>query len=149
MKFERKSFEGLSSDIVDILRLVDSNKDIILYIEGGQNNDFFKDLSKINGVNVLWVKSLLSGVFKIFGFIPSCRGLVQISGMDINQKIDRILDMSAGCSMVSVFVIKKTMVNHLSKIILNNVWEREISLSEAALLRFDYQDNDVYVARNY
>jgi len=147
--FINKSDKDLDCDLRDLLSYVSCDKSILIYFEGGQDRSFFHDLRVMEGVEILWVKSLLTGFMRIFSFIPSLRGLIRVTGCGDYAGLKKIIDLNAGSSMMSVFIVKSALDNNLSDAIMINQWQERLAALGCLCLRFDFQEGGAVVWKNY
>lgn len=106
------SYSTIKKKIISLKEYFDSNNAdyiCVVYGAGAQPKSIYKDLKKLNGIRVLWFRSMLKSFWRIFQYlIASYEGVIIIEKTDVLYNIFEILIHQ---SMASVYIIQKKNLN--------------------------------------
>ena len=92
-----------------LIQKKDSNYHLYLWGMGGQTRGFYKSLDENDVYKVLYYGSIMSGPFKVFSFIPSQAGLIEIKKVDKGKIIELFFSVGE-CSMVGLYGFRSQQV---------------------------------------
>ena len=92
---------------------------------GAQPKSTYTELREENGINVVWSKSILSGVYKMLSIlIASYAGLVKISEPD---KLPNVFKKLSHLSMVGVYIFDQSLEKEFVNSVIKNPLSKEFS----------------------
>lgn len=91
----------------NILRIDDQ---LLVHVMGGQDKQFFHVVGKDPSFKILVERSILGGVFRIFRFVPSREGLIELKSENIEVLIPRLLELNAGVSLLEFYAVPKDLI---------------------------------------
>jgi hypothetical protein len=103
------SKEILDRHLAKIAAILGNSHDNVCYVLGlgAQPKGTFAELGKKTGIDVVWTRSVLPGLFKVLGFvIASYSGLVKVLDP---QELPSVTRKLSHLSMVGVYVVDKSM----------------------------------------
>lgn len=100
------------------------NDRLLVHVMGGQDKKFFQLVGNDDGFEILFERSILNGICRIFSFIPSREGLLVVETRNLEVLIPRLLELNSGVALLEFYAVPETLVGDFEKYFC----EREIQL---------------------
>lgn len=86
------------------------NDRLLVHVMGGQDKKFFQLVGNDDGFEILFERSILGGICRIFSFIPSREGLLAVETRNLEVLIPRLLELNSGVALLEFYAVPEILV---------------------------------------
>lgn len=105
----------MNSLIQKLNDMLGRNDRLLVHVMGGQDKKFFQLVGNDDGFEILFERSILNGIYRIFSFIPSREGLLDVEIKNLEVLIPRLLKLNSGVALLEFYAVPETLVGDFEK----------------------------------